>query len=121
MEINIDNLVKGIVEKLQTETNDSNVQIKASEFVKKEQANYPLSKSGHNVKSKSGKTLSQITYDDVIDGKLTHEDLKTNPETLLMQAEIAESAGKKQFADNLKRAAELVLVPDDEQIGRAHV
>lgn len=34
-------------------------------------------------------------------------------ETLVHQAEIAERAGRRQLAENLRRAAELVDVPDD--------
>jgi propanediol dehydratase small subunit len=35
------------------------------------------------------------------------------PETLLHQANTAEQAGRRQLAENLRRAAELVAVPDD--------
>ena len=76
---------------------------------------YPLSKNHPDLlRSKSGKAFSDITFEKVIQGKVTHEDFKTNRDTLLMQAEIAEKAGKKQFAGNLRRAAELTLVPDEE-------
>ena len=76
---------------------------------------YPLSKNHPDLlRSKSGKAFSEITFEKVIQGKVTHEDFKTNRDTLLMQAEIAEKAGKKQFAGNLRRAAELTLVPDEE-------
>lgn len=34
-------------------------------------------------------------------------------ETLLHQSEVAERAGRRQLAENLRRAAELVRVPDD--------
>lgn len=76
---------------------------------------YPLSKNHPDLlRSKSGKAFSDVTFEKVIQGKVTHEDFKTNRDTLLMQAEIAEKAGKKQFAGNLRRAAELTLVPDEE-------
>jgi len=76
---------------------------------------YPLAKNHPDLlKSKTGKSFSEITFDNLIQGKVTHEDFKTNRETLLMQAEIAEKAGKKQFAGNMRRAAELTAVPDDE-------
>ena len=35
---------------------------------------------------------------------------------LLNQAQVAQSAGKRQMAENLKRAAELTGVPDDQVI-----
>ncbi|MBO5408157.1 MAG: diol dehydratase small subunit [Clostridia bacterium] len=76
---------------------------------------YPLAKNHPDLlKSKTGKAFSEITFDNVIQGKVIHEDFKTNADTLLMQAEIAEKAGKKQFAVNMRRAAELTRVPDEE-------
>lgn len=76
---------------------------------------YPLAQNHPDaIKSKSGKAFSDITFEKVIQGKVTHEDFKTHADTLLMQAEIAEKAGKKQFAGNLRRAAELTRVPDEE-------
>ncbi|MBE7018256.1 MAG: diol dehydratase small subunit [Ruminococcaceae bacterium] len=76
---------------------------------------YPLAKNHPDLlKSKTGKPFSEITFDNVIQGKVIHEDFKTNADTLLMQAEIAEKAGKKQFAGNMRRAAELTRVPDEE-------
>lgn len=79
------------------------------------QYTYPLAKNHPDaIRSKSGKAFSEITFERVIQGKVTHEDFKTNADTLLMQAEIAEQAGKKQFAGNLRRAAELTRVPDEE-------
>ncbi len=76
---------------------------------------YPLAKNHPELlKSKTGKPFSEITFDNVIQGKVIHEDFKTSADTLLMQAEIAEKAGKKQFAGNMRRAAELTRVPDEE-------
>ena len=76
---------------------------------------YPLAKNHPDLlKSKTGKSFSEITFENVISGKVIHEDFKTNADTLLMQAEIAEKAGKKQFAGNMRRAAELTRVPDEE-------
>ena len=76
---------------------------------------YPLAQNHPELlKSKTGKAFSEITFENVISGKVIHEDFKTNADTLLMQAEIAEKAGKKQFAVNMRRAAELTRVPDEE-------
>ncbi len=76
---------------------------------------YPLAKHHPDLlKTKSGKAFSEVTFERVIQGKVTHDDFKTNAQTLLMQAEIAEKAGKKQFAGNLRRAAELTAIPDEE-------
>ena len=82
---------------------------------KKGSYTYPLAKNHPDLlKSKTGKSFSEITFENVIQGKVIHEDFKTNADTLLMQAEIAEKAGKKQFAGNMRRAAELTRVPDEE-------
>jgi propanediol dehydratase small subunit len=40
-------------------------------------------------------------------------ELRANPDTLRMQAEVARSSGRKQLADNLLRAAELAPLPDE--------
>ena len=76
---------------------------------------YPLAEhSSRSLKTKTGKSFSDITFEGVVTGKITHEDFKTDPNTLLKQADIAEKAGKPQFAENLRRAAELTNLPDDE-------
>ena len=40
-------------------------------------------------------------------------ELRATPETLRLQAEIARASGRVQLADNLVRAAELALLPDE--------
>ena len=47
---------------------------------------------------------------------ITGEDLRISRDMLLCQADVAESAGKKQMAENLRRAAEMPAVPDDKVI-----
>ena len=39
--------------------------------------------------------------------------MRIAPETLEMQAQVAESVGRDAFAGNLRRAAELIAVPDE--------
>ena len=39
--------------------------------------------------------------------------MRISPETLEMQAQVAESVNREAFAGNLRRAAELIAVPDD--------
>ncbi|CAB1239822.1 diol dehydratase small subunit [Clostridium sp. MT-14] len=74
---------------------------------------YPLSKKRPDlVKTKTGKNINDINIENVLNGKITPDDIKITPEVLLYQAQIAESVGRKQFAQNLKRAAELTKVPD---------
>jgi propanediol dehydratase small subunit len=41
------------------------------------------------------------------------EDLRVTSEALEMQAQVAEAAGRPQLAENLRRAAELVNVPEE--------
>ncbi len=61
----------------------------------------------------SGKKYSDITIDKIYDGTITAEDLRIAPETLEMQAQVSESVGNPAFASNLRRAAELIPIPDD--------
>lgn len=75
---------------------------------------YPLSKNKPNlIKSSTGKGLNDFTVENVMNGSIKPEDIRIAPETLEMQAQIAESDGRKPFAQNLRRAAELIAVPDD--------
>lgn len=75
---------------------------------------YPLaSKRPELVKTPTGKSLSDITLDKVINGELNPSDMRISPDTLRMQAEIADGIGRNQFASNLRRAAELTAIPDN--------
>ena len=74
---------------------------------------YPLSKKRIDlVKSATGKKLEDFTIENVMSGKIGAEDCRIAPETLEMQAQIAESIGRNAFAKNLRRASELIAVPD---------
>ncbi|MCR4891805.1 MAG: diol dehydratase small subunit [Lachnospiraceae bacterium] len=76
--------------------------------------NYPLAdKMGDKLLSPTGKKFSDMKIEQIYDGTLTAEDLRIAPETLEMQAQVSESAGNAAFATNLRRAAELIAVPDD--------
>lgn len=76
---------------------------------------YPLGeKIPAQLKSASGKSLPEFSLDKVISGQLTAEDFRISPDTLRMQAEVAESVGRDAFGRNLRRAAELTAVPDEE-------
>lgn len=75
---------------------------------------YPLAtRRPELIKTASGKRLADITVEAAVKGEITSEDLRITAETLHMQAEVAESAGRKQLARNLRRAAELTRVPDE--------
>ncbi|WP_026487265.1 diol dehydratase small subunit [Caldanaerobius polysaccharolyticus] len=78
-------------------------------------AEYPLSRSDFgDIKSRTGKPLSEINMDNVLKGKIGLEDIKISKETLLKQGEIAERHGRPQLRKNFERAAELIDVPDEE-------
>ncbi|MFP1647242.1 diol dehydratase small subunit [Enterococcus mundtii] len=77
-------------------------------------ADYPIAvKHPDWVKTKTGKTLEDITLANVLNGSLTPEDLKITPSILKAQGEIAHSAGRKTISSNFDRAAELTAVPDE--------
>ncbi|MFL0365145.1 diol dehydratase small subunit [Bacillus sp. PK3_68] len=84
----------------------------ALESVSKE--DYPLAKKRPElIKTPTGKTLDNITLQEVLGGAVKPEDVRISPETLELQAQVAESVGREPFARNLRRAAELITVPDD--------
>lgn len=62
----------------------------------------------------SGKRLDQITMESVLSGEVTAEDLRISPETLRLQAQIAEANGKVQLSENFRRAAEMTALPDEK-------
>jgi len=76
--------------------------------------NYPLADHPEAIRARSGRTLSELTLEALRSGELAPEDVAIHPETLLKQAEIAEVAGFPHLAANLRRAAELALMPDDK-------
>ncbi|MBI4777132.1 MAG: diol dehydratase small subunit [Deltaproteobacteria bacterium] len=74
---------------------------------------YPLAiKRPDLVKSAGGMGLDDITLEKVISGKIQFDDVKTRPETLEYQAQIAESVHRPRLASNLRRAAEMTRIPD---------
>src|SRR5688572_3897087 len=76
---------------------------------------YPLMEhAADTLKALSGRPLADVTLDAVADGKLKPEDLRIQADTLKMQALVAEKAGYPQLAANLRRAAELTAVPNQE-------
>lgn len=75
---------------------------------------YPLAtKRSELLKTPTGKSLGDITLKSVLNGEIKAQDVRIAPETLELQAQIAESVGRPAFARNLRRAAELIAVPDD--------
>lgn len=100
------------VSALQKQTFAKKEQIKTATGITREQ--YPLSKNvPYKIKGMTGKTPSDITIDSVMDGSTAPEDIRISGDVLRMQADVAESSGKKQFADSLRRAAEMTVIPDE--------
>jgi propanediol dehydratase small subunit len=62
----------------------------------------------------SGRPLPEITIDAAGRGDLSPADLRIHPDTLRRQADVAEQHGNPQLADNLRRAAELTALGDEE-------
>jgi propanediol dehydratase small subunit len=76
-------------------------------------ADYPIGdKRPELIFSATGKAYKELTLDKLLAGQLTPEDLRIRPETLELQAQVAESVKRDAFARNLRRAAELIAVPD---------
>ena len=58
--------------------------------------------------------MDQLTVAAVRAGEVGVADLRIHPDTLERQAVVAEQHGNPQLAENLRRAAELTRLPDDE-------
>jgi propanediol dehydratase small subunit len=72
---------------------------------------YPLgTKRPDQVKTPSGLILDQLTLHG--DGVESAE-LRATPQTLRLQAEVAEGSGRAELAANFRRAAELAPLPDE--------
>lgn len=75
---------------------------------------YPLSeKQRDRLTSPSGLPYDGITLERALAGGVRMEDLRVTATTLELQAQIAEDAGRPQLAANLRRAAELVAIPEE--------
>ncbi|MBC5997918.1 diol dehydratase small subunit [Romboutsia ilealis] len=112
--MNQDVLIKQIVEEvLKTMGGEAPVAKKECCQGSVSKENYPLGeKIPDQIKSQSGMNLADITLEKVIAGQIKSEDMRISPETLEMQAQVAESVNRGAFASNLRRAAELISVPD---------
>jgi propanediol dehydratase small subunit len=66
------------------------------------------------VRALSGLRVGELTLEAVRTGELGVLDLRIHPETLERQAAIAAAHANPQLAENLRRAAELTSLPDEE-------
>lgn len=108
----LERMVKEVMASL-AENNNTNNETTPKSINKVNRQDYPLSiKKTDLVKSVTGKKLKDFTIENVMNGKIGAEDCRIAPETLELQAQIAESIGRHAFARNLRRASELIAVPD---------
>lgn len=62
----------------------------------------------------SGRTLDELTIEAVLAGVLNVDDFRISGETLRRQADVAEAAGYRRLAKNMRRAAELTRLSNQE-------
>lgn len=76
---------------------------------------YPLGERRPElVTTPAGTPLAEVTLDGLRSGRISPDELRATPQTLLHQAAVARAAGRTQLAENFERAAELASLPDDE-------
>jgi propanediol dehydratase small subunit len=73
---------------------------------------YPLGEH-ERIASGTGRPLNEITLEAVRAGQVAPQDLTIHADTLRAQAAISEREGFPQLAANLRRAAELTIVPQN--------
>jgi propanediol dehydratase small subunit len=69
---------------------------------------------GTEIRAMSGKLVESLTVEAVRAGEVGVADLRIHPDTLERQAVVAEQHDNPQLAENLRRAAELTRIADDE-------
>ena len=75
---------------------------------------YPVGeKQPDRVRTRNGRRLHDLTLDNLLAGQISESDFGITVEGLRLQAEIAEWAGRPNLAQNLRRGAELVEIPDN--------
>ena len=78
-------------------------------------AAYPLGENScDSIRGRSGKAVSDLTLENVRAGTVSAADFCISSETLHRQAALSAASGYEELASNLRRAAELVNVPDEE-------
>jgi propanediol dehydratase small subunit len=66
------------------------------------------------IRTQSGRSLDELTMAGILDGSLSEGDFRISAQTLLDQAAAAEAAGYEQLGENLRRAAELTQISNEE-------
>ncbi|MGC9468036.1 MAG: diol dehydratase small subunit [Anaerolineae bacterium] len=68
------------------------------------------------IRTQSGRSLDELTLAAVLEGQLTEEDFRISAETLAHQADRAQAAGYPELAQNLRRAAELTRLSNEQAL-----
>lgn len=109
----IEDLVRKVLENMAVPAASGSEGDPAKKGLKPEK-DYPLAaKRPDLIRTPTGKSLNEITLNSVLDAQIGAQDLRISPDTLRMQAEIADGVNRCQFANNLRRAAELTAIPDE--------
>lgn len=75
---------------------------------------YPLYQKHRDIiKTPSGKSLNDVTLDDIANNRVDRKDLRITADALKMQGDVAGAAGRETLQMNFDRAAELTKIPDD--------
>lgn len=78
-------------------------------------ADYPIAEVQPDlVRGRRGKSLAEVTLEDVISGAVEMQDLSITRTALRQQAEIARAAGRTALAQNFERAAEMTALPQSQ-------
>jgi propanediol dehydratase small subunit len=118
MELLIEQIVKDVLKTMGEPSreyiNSRTIEQKSSKKEIDANRDYPLaSKRPELVKTPTNKSLDDITLEEVLNGNVTPSEIRISKETLELQAKVAERVGRTAFARNLRRAAELVEIPDE--------
>jgi propanediol dehydratase small subunit len=66
------------------------------------------------IRTASGRPLEELTLQAVLAGQVREDEFRISRETLHRQADAAEKAGYGPLAENLRRAAELTALSNDQ-------
>ena len=73
---------------------------------------YPLGRKRPDlVGTPGGLGLDELTLEALREGRLSSDEIRATPETLVRQSQVAAAVGRVQLAESLARASELSAVP----------
>lgn len=72
---------------------------------------YPLRKNQRGILfTQTGANIDDITFENILSGKIKADDCRISKASLLLQASIAEEFGNVHMAENFRRASEMVEI-----------